>query len=62
MLLAKVQLLWKGREALISAMKLISAAERAASVDSAAAKPFVWRQPIMRPAATRKQVGTAPFC
>ena len=62
MSLAKVQLLWKGREALISAMKLISAAELAASVDGGAAKPFVWRQPIMRPAVTRKQVGTAPLC
>lgn len=49
-------MLWKGREALVAALKLISAAELAAGIENSKRRPFVWRQPIMRTASNAKQV------
>lgn len=50
------QMLWKGREALVAALKLISAAELAAGIEDSKRRPFVWRQPILRTASNAKQV------
>ena len=54
----QVQLLWRGGEAFVDALKLVAAAEAAADVLRAAGEdigPFVWRQPLMRPAASAEQ-------
>ena len=51
-----MQLLWRGKDALISAMKLISAAEMAVGGNRNNKRPFVWRQSILRPAKKAKQV------
>ena len=61
------KLLWRGEECMAAALDLVAAAEAAAAcrpevnqeagpTGSAASEPFVWRQPIMRPAISAKQV------
>ena len=50
-----LQVLWHGKEALVSAMKLIAAAELAANGQTPKVRPFVWRQSILRPAKRAKQ-------
>ncbi|KAK9814738.1 hypothetical protein WJX72_010698 [[Myrmecia] bisecta] len=52
------KLLWRGEEAMADALQLVQAAEHAARADEGLdpSAQFVWRQPIMRPAATAKQV------
>ena len=62
------KLLWRGEECMAAAMDLVAAAEAAVqrrtepngeprpSSSGAIGEPFVWRQPIMRPAVSAKQV------
>ena len=57
-----LQLLWKGQDALETALDLISVAERASQQHDlqtqTATEQFVWRQDILRPAADSSQVPT----
>ena len=51
-----MQLIWQGETAFASALKLIAAAERTMDRSEGELETFVYRQSILRPAKTKKQV------